>query len=457
MKKIKIYIFILLTVSLFSSCRIGKKFQIPEIDYPENFGYETTFEGIASDISWKTFYQDSILQTLIDKALANNKDILIAAAKVREIAAAKRIQSVALLPEIGLNVAADREYESYRGNNQSYSDGFEAKAVFSWELDLWGNLRWKNEAAVASYLQTLEAQEALRLSIISEVAQVYFELVALYKELDIVKKTLNARQESVKLSKLRYDGGLTSEIPHRQSLVELARTETLIPTLERRVKTKENDLAFLVGDFSLDLDAENDFKLIPMLDDLPVDLPSFLLQRRPDVRQAELELKEANAKVGVALTNIFPRIRLTGALGAESGELANFLQNPAWLVAGAITGPIFNFGRNNAGHKAAKAVYEQEVYRYERKILNVFQEVNNAIISFEKTKIMYKSALALYESTKTYHDLAQLQYINGYVAYIELLDAQRQLFDAEINLNNTVLNELIAAISLYKALGGGVK
>lgn len=172
--------------------------------------------------------------------------------------------------------------------------------------------------------------------------------------------------------------------------------------------------------------------------------------------QAEQKLIEANAKVGMAYTDMFPSLRLTGRLGGENTELTDFLKSPTWFISGVLTGPIFNMGKNKAKHNAAKAAYEQEVYSYEKSVLNVFKEVNNSIITFNKMKEVYLSQEALYNSANSYHELAKLQYVNGAVKYIDVLDAQRQLFDAEIALNNATLNELYSLVALYKALGGGL-
>ncbi len=455
-RKILNIIFICSVVTLFSSCRIGRSYKKPELPLPEKFDTMGLEEDVTAEMGWSTLYQDTVLQKLIEKALEDNKDMRIATAQIKELAAIKRINLAGLLPEFGVLVSGDREYLNYGGKDKSYENEFDAKLTFGWELDLWGNLRWQNEVGVTQFLQSVENQRALQLSIVAEVATMYFELKALDSELKIVKQTLEARQESFGFARLRYEGGMTSEIPYRQSMVELARTQTLVPKLENEIKLKENEIAVFLGEYPYDIPRGIDFKDIPDIEDLPVDLPSSVLMNRPDVREAELKLQEANAKVGVALTNMFPRIRLTGNLGGESDELRNFLQSPAWYIAGAITGPIFNFGKNNARHKAAKAAYEQEVYRYEKKVLNVFQEVSNAINTFQKTKEMYQSAAALYHSTKTYSELATLQYVNGVISYMDVLDAQRQLFDAEIALNDAVLNRMFATVSLYKALGGGL-
>lgn len=384
--------------------------------------------------------------------------MLVAVARIKEMAAKKRISFANLFPEIGGELAGQKEHLNYGGDNSKYTPELRANLNVSWELDVWGKLRWANDAGVAAYMQTVEAQRALHLTIVAQVAQSYFELKALDRELAIVKQTLEARREGVRFAKLRYEGGLTSEIPYRQSLVELARTETLIPNLENEIKLKENDLFVLVGEFPSGsisrIGDDINHQLIPQ--NLPVDMPSSLLKRRPDMIQAEQKLIEANARVGISYTEMFPSLRLTGRLGGENDELSDFLKSPTWFISGVLTGPIFNMGKNKATHNAAKAAYEQEVYTYEKSVLEVFKEVNNSIVTFNKMKEVYRSQEALYNSAKSYHELAKLQYVNGVISYIDLLDAQRQFFDAEIALNTAILNELSSMVGLYKALGGGV-
>ncbi|NDV78238.1 efflux transporter outer membrane subunit [Dysgonomonas sp. 511] len=453
----KLYYTVILFSILLSSCKIGQKYQKPEMDMPRHFETEGMPDGDASIIGWTKLYADTVLQNLIEEALVHNKDMLIASARIKEMAANKRISFANIFPEIGGEVAAQREYLNYRGDNDKYTPELRANLNMTWEIDLWGKLRWANEAGVAAYMQTIEAQKAMHLTIVAQVAQTYFELKALDRELDIVKQTLEARREGVRFAKLRYEGGLTSEIPYRQSLVELARTETLIPQLENEIKLKENDLFVLVGRFpSGEIVRGENISQQQIPQSLPVDLPSSILQRRPDIMQAEQQLKEANAEVGVALTSMFPSLKLTGRLGGENSELTDFLKSPTWFISSALTGPIFNMGKNKARHNAAKAVYEQEVYNYQKSVLEAFKEVNNAINTFNKMKEVYHSQEALYNSTKSYYQLARLQYVNGISNYIDVLDAQRQQFDAEIALNNAILNELVSVVVLYKALGGGL-
>ena len=452
-----ILLVVAVALSLFS-CRVGRSFRTPELkEMPVTFDEEGMTEGTTADIGWSTLYADTVLQGLISRALDHNKDMLAAAARVRELMAAKRITFAKMFPGAGMDLYGDREYLNYGGDNKKYDPELHANLTFGWEIDIWGNLRWQNEAAVAAYLQSVEAQRALRLTIVSQVAQMYFDLKALDRELSIVRQTLEARRDAVHFATLRYEGGLTSEIPYRQSLVELARTETLLPKLENEIKLKENDLSVLLGEFPAGIPrGGSDLGDVQMGTELPVDLPSSLLERRPDVRQAEQALREANAKVGVALTDMFPKLRLTANLGAENAELTDFLKSPTWFVSGALTGPLFQLGSKRAAHKAAKAAYEQQVYAYEKKILEVFKEVNNALVTYRKSREMRRSADALYRSALSYNKLAKLQYVNGVVSYMDVLDAQRQLFDSEIAVNDAILTEFTATVSLYKALGGGL-
>ena len=239
--------------------------------------------------------------------------------------------------------------------------------------------------------------------------------------------------------------------------MELARTATLVPDLERKISLKENDIAFLAGEYPNRIARSRLLQEFNFPETLPVGLPSTLLERRPDIRQAEQKLIAANAKVGVAYTNMFPRIALTGGFGTESTYLSELLKSPYAIMEGALLTPIFGWGKNRAALKAKKAAYEAEVHNYEKSVLTAFKEVHNSIVNFNKIKEVYELRNNLERSAKSYMDLAQLQYINGVINYLDVLDAQREYFDAQISLSNAMRDELIAVVQLYKALGGGWK
>ena len=352
-------------------------------------------------------------------------------------------------------LTGERESTDYANAKFKQDDEFGAKALFSWEVDLWGKLRWERSAALAEYLQSVEAKRALQMTIVAEVAQAYYELVALDTELDIVKQTLKAREEGLRLVRLRYEGGLTSEVPFSQAQVELARIAALVPDLERKIALKENDIAFLAGEFPKRISRSGLLQDFNFPKNLPVGMPSTLLERRPDIRQAEQKLIAAHAKAKVAYTSMFPRLSLTGSLGAESDVLSNLFKSPYSIMDAAIVSPLFGWGKNRAALKAKKAAYEAEIYSYEKTVLSVFKEAHNAIVNFNKMKEIYDDQSRFEKAAKKYMDLTQKQYIQKVITYLDVLDAQREYFDAQIKLSNTVRDELIAVVQLYKALGGG--
>lgn len=454
----KTHILWLLPVAmLLASCKIGKSYVRPDLNLPSSLAQEGMAEDTVSvaDYSWEEIYTDTLLQGLIRKMLSHNKDLLMADASVKMQAALKRIDFANLFPQIGLRVYAERERENYGGDSYKMDDQFDLKGTVAWELDLWGKLRWAHDASVAGFLSSIENRRALQMSLIARVAQSYFELVALDNELSIVRQTVNARRESLHLARIRYEGGLTSEVAFRQAQVELARTATLVPDLERQVTLKENELAFLTGDYPHDIKRALLPQEVNFPASLPVGLPSTLLERRPDVRQAEQELIAANADVGVALTNMFPSIALTAQVGAESDLLKELLESPYHLLSATLLQPVFAMGKNRARLKARRAAFERATYAYEKIVLTAFRDAYDAIATFNKMKEIYQTRLSLEESSKSSMVLAQLQYVNGAIGYMDLLDAQRTYLDAQISLSNALRDRQLAMVNVYKALGGG--
>lgn len=447
--------FILAAVLLLGSCQLGKHYTRPKLDLPETLDSLSVDTNSIADYPWEQLYTDTTLQKLIRKTLTYNKDMLMAAARIKEMAALKRIDFANLFPQVNARVYAEKEADNYGGDQYSPDNQFDLKGVISWELDLWGKLRWSRDKSLADFMGSVENQRALKMSLVAQVAQSYFELVALDNELAIVRQTVDARRESLRLARLRYEGGLTSETAFRQSQVELAKTATLIPDLERKIALKENDIAFLTGEYPHRIERSEQLDDVTFAASLPVGLPSALLERRPDVRQAEQALIAANAEVGVAFTKLFPSISLTANLGAESEELSDLLKSPYHLISGSLLQPIFAMGKNRAALKAKKAAYEEATYAYEKTVLNAFKDAYNAIVEFNKIKEIYETRLRLEQASKSTLELAQLQYMNGVIGYMDLLDAQRTYLDAQIGLSNAVRDKQLTMVNLYKALGGG--
>ena len=449
------YISFIIILFAFSGCKLGKKYTRPNIQLPETLD-STSVDSISiAEYNWEVIYTDTTLQALIRKTLDHNKDMMIAAARIKQLAALKRIDHANMFPEIGARAYAKRERENYGGDDYSMDDEFDLKGTASWELDLWGKLRWTKDKSMAEFVGAIENQRALQMSLIAQVAQSYFELVALDNELSIVKKTVDARQESLHLARIRYEGGITSEVPFRQAQVELARTTTLVPDLEKEITLKENEIALLTGEYPHNISRSTLPEDIMFPVSLPVGLPSALLERRPDIRQAEQELIAANASVGIAYTSMFPNISLTATYGLESDLLSELLKSPHHLISGNLTQPIFAMGKNRARLKASKAAYEQALYSYEKVVLSAFKDAYNAITEFNKAKEVYETRLRLEQSAKSTLELIQLQYISKVISYMDLLDAQRTYLDAQISLSNAIRDRQITLVNLYKALGGG--
>lgn len=451
----KRYIMLIVLALLFSSCKIGKKYTKIELDMPQYYSEYSNDTTSFSDMKWWEIYADSNLINLIDSTLKNNKDMKIATAKVKEIAALKRIDVANFFPQINGSAYAQNEGLNYGGNDYGNDFEFGVKANISWELDLWGNLRWSKEKSVADYLSTIEGQRALMMSLVAEVAENYFDLMALDNELRIVKQTLIAREEGVKLAKVRFEGGLTSETSYQQAQLEYAMTATLIPDLEKKITIKENEILKLAGTYPTVVERVKYHNNFILPDSIPLGLPSDLLERRPDVKMAEQKLIAANASVGVAYTNMFPRVALNTNVGFETDEFNTMLSSPMFFIGANLMSPIFNMGKNRAKHKAQQYAYEQECYRYEKVVISAFYDVMNAIVEFNKIKDIYHTRLMVEQSAKATMELAQLQYINGVIGYLDVLDAQRNYFNAQISLSNAYRDKQITMVKLYKALGGG--
>ncbi len=435
---------------LLASCKVGKEYVRPELNLPAAIETGNGADTVSvSELKWWDLYTDTVLQGLIRKALVYNKDMQMAVTRIKSTEAAKRIAKADIFPKVDMKIGGQRDYD-YTPENI-----FEAKGLLSWEADLWGRLRWGSQAAVAEYLQSVEGQRALQMTIIAQVAQAYFELSALDEELKIVRQTLAAREEGVHLAKLRYEGGLTSETSLRQAQVELAKAATLVPDLERKIRLQENDICLLTGRYPGTIQRGEGIRWQKLPRMLPVGLPSELLERRPDIRGAEYKLKAATAKAGMAYANMFPKLTLSAQYGLESNQWTEFFQSPFFFLGGELVGPLFRLGKNRAQYKAAKAVAEGEGYAYQKAVLTAFKEVNNALVSCRKIEEIRQARTNLEEAARSYLNLANLQYINGVIGYLDVLDAQRGFFDAQIGLNNAVRDELIAVVNLYKVLGGG--
>ncbi len=441
-----------------ASCSPAKHCAEPELNLPEQYmAASPAADSLTlADVKWWELYTDTTLQNFIKQALEYNKDMLIAAERIQELEYRYRIQRSDLWPSISAEAYANNEYSNYGGNAADPNDPeLGPKISLRWEIDIWGHLRWASKEKMAEYLASIEAQRALQMTLVSEVAMTYFELISLDNELEIVRRTLETRQEGVKQAKLRADGGLTSEIPHQQALVELATTASLVPDLERKVAVKESELAFLTGTYPHEIKRPRQVLELSYRDILPTGIPSQLLERRPDLMESWQRLRAAEAAVGVAQAERFPTFVIDLSGGLESNSFLDVLKSPFYYAAAGIASPIFEFGKRKAAFKAAISEYNQARLEYEKNVMQAVKEVYDAVVTFNSARENTNLKFDLQEASRKYVSLASSQYINGILNYLDVLDAQRSYFDAQVELSNAIANEYIALTELYKALGGG--
>jgi multidrug efflux system outer membrane protein len=440
-----------------AGCAVGPNYKRPLVPVPERFyGDERAAEARSlADVPWWDVFDDPILKSLIEEAVRNGFDARLSAARVQEARARYGIVRSQFYPAIdyqgGWQRARANQLLNPSGATQT---AWSVDVGFSWELDLWGRIRRLSEAARAQYLATEEGRRGVLLSLVSDVAVAYMDLRELDSELAIAKTTTAAFQDTYDLFNRRLEGGAASGLETARAEASLALVAAQIPEIERAIVARENQINFLLGRNPQPIPREDPLMAVPP--DVPPGLPSALLERRPDVRQAEQLLIAANANVGAAKADFFPRLSLTGLFGNVSPELGDlFSQGKTWSVGAGLLGPIFQGGRIKRSYEAAQAQWQQAEIEYEAAAANAFGEVSGALVDRTKlveTERQRARAVAAYQEAVR---LANIRYNSGLSAYFEVLEAQQQLFPAEISLAQTRRDQLVAVVNLYRALGGG--
>ncbi len=448
-------------VILLAGCAMGPSYKRPET-VPVHTDWRDTSLALRdssyANVPWWSVLQDTTLQGLIRVALKENRDLHIALARVNEARALLGIQRLELLPQINIQgrIGKSEGADSLITGVGSNELGF-LGATLSWELDLWGRLRRLNESAKAALLATEEGRRGVILIVVSEVARAYLELRDLDAQVAIADSQVSIRRQSLDLARSRFKGGLTSELDVSQGENALAVAEgTRARTLRLRTQ-KENELSVLLGRPPANLPrglplSEQQFPNV-----IPAGLPSELLERRPDVRQAEEQLHAANARIGAAIASLFPTISLTGAGGTVSDDLGRLFATGTgfWNIAANLLQPILNSGRNLKQVAAERARTEAAVGQYERTVLTAFQEVEDGIVSVQRLREEADAAARAATAARRSVVLAGKRYEGGVDNYLNLLDAQRAQLEAELQESQLQQQQRVAVVRLYRALGGG--
>lgn len=472
-----------------SACAIGPRYQRPAADVPHDWRAPTTLEDslrhffdslgtvrdsagaivrsrapggptisdTGANLGWFGLLQDTVLQHLTETAVRENRDVRTAIATIAEYRALYGVARGALFPQIGVSAQAGREQIAFGTTKIPAFDLYSLTGNLQWELDFWGRLRRGTEAARADLLATEASRRAVVLSLVSDVATAYLELRELDRDLDISERTLASRRQTLRLAQERFRQGLISELDVRQFEAQVADPAARVADFERQVEQKENQLSVLLGRHPAAIPRGRPLDSVVAAIAIPAELPSSLLERRPDVRQAEAAVRAATARIGLAEGALLPRFTITGQYGRQSTGTSSLLEqrNEIYQIFGGVSLPLFTGGQLTNEVRAARARAAQSRFRFQQTVLTALQEVEDQLVALRTTRDQLSAQQLQVDALRRALELATRRYESGIASYLDVLDVQRSLFTAELSLAQAQRQELVAAVQLYKALGGG--
>jgi NodT family efflux transporter outer membrane factor (OMF) lipoprotein len=457
--------FALVVALVAASCTLGQNYKRPAVQTPST--YRVASDGSAAslaDLQWFELFRDEALTGLVKKALQDNFELRIAAERVLQARAAYGMTRSGQWPTVEASADLTAARASREGATRGIPDGADTSVSYTqagfslgWELDVWGRLRRLSEAGRAQYLATEEARRGVITTLVADVSDTYLALRALDLELDIAKRTRDVATDNLRLTEARRTSGVASALDVRQAEQLLFTATGQIASIEREISLNENALSLLLGHTPEDIPRGRPLETLQAPPSVPAGLPSALLERRPDIRRAEQELVAANAQIGAAKAEYFPRISLTGFLGVQSRALTSLLSGPAVLATGTLgaTAPIFNAGRTRNNVQLAEAIHREQLVNYQRAIYTAFRDVSDGLVAHAKTTEQRTQQERLVDALRAASQLATQRYQGGLDSYLPVLDAQRNLFQGELELARLRQQELSTVVQLYRALGGG--
>ena len=453
--------FILFTVFL-SGCMVGPDYRRPEIEAPASWRVDKAEAGEISNLAWWEQFQDPVLARLVGQALENNKDLEIATANVDQAFAQYGITRAAQWPQVDADASASRQRLSETAGpvpppaGRQVVKDFDASLSASFEIDVWGRLRRASESARASLLASEEGRRTVLMTLVSTVASAYIQLRALDRQLDIAQRTSQSLGEAARLQQLRFIEGAVPESDYRQAESQYQTAAAQVPELERQVARQENFISVLLGRNPGPIARGREIEAL-LFPAVPDGLPASLLERRPDIRQAEQNLIAANADIGVAKAAYFPRISLTAAFGFESAALSDLFKRTSrtGAIGAGATLPIFNAGRIRNQVAQTEAFQREALSSYQKSILVGFQEVENALVDRSKFSQAREVQARNVAALQRFRDLAALRYKEGATIYLEVANAEQSLFNAQLAYVATQSQLFQSYANLYKAMGGG--
>jgi outer membrane protein, multidrug efflux system len=443
------------------ACTVGPDYRRPEIEVPATWRLGDAEASRISNIAWWDQFEDPVLSQLVRTALANNKDLEIATANVDQASAQYGIVRSAQFPQVNAGATGERERLSKTtalgsGSGRGEFNDYAVNLSASFELDIWGRLWRASESARAGLLASQQGRGTVVLTVVSTVASGYIQLRALDRQLEIAQYTSQSLGEAARLQRVRFEEGAVPESDYQQAESQYLEAVARVPELEREIAQQENFLNVLLGrnPGPIPRGRDIDALLFPVV---PDGLPASLLERRPDIRQAEENLVAANANIGVAKSAYYPEISLTGLLGTESAQLSDLFKGPSkvWTYGGSVLQPIFNAGRIGSQVAQAEAAQRQALATYQKTIISAFQDVENALVDRTKFGQIRQEQVKNVAALRRFRNLAALRYTEGATIYLEVATAEQSLFNAELAYVTTQSQLFQSYANLYKAMGGG--
>lgn len=447
-------------ILILTGCAVGPKYARPDLKKPSGYTQAATQSDSITNLKWWDVYQDSALHKLIQVAIDSNLDLNTAIARVDESKAILGYNQANLFPF--LDYSARGRASDFRSTAEGAGVTFPQSSVallgnVSWEIDLWGKLRHANRAAYAELVSSDETRKSVYISVVAQVAELYFTLRGLDERLEITRRTYETRMEYLRIITLRFERGDVSELDKLQAEQIAAAAQSQLFALERAIIATENAINVLLGQTysPITRGLQNNQQQLPL--EIPAGLPSELLERRPDIKSAEQQLVAQTERIGIAVALRFPSLSLTGLLGVASPNVSNLFSGDAVLgsVTGQLTGPIFRFNQNKRRVEAERAKAKQVGYQYEKTVLVAFAEVENSLAEIRTYSNEFAARQTQVTATERSLLLSKALYDNGYTSFLQVLDAERELYNSQFEKSLALQNQLISTVRLYKALGGG--
>lgn len=450
-KKHKIIVVILALALLPMGCMVGPKYARPDEQKSESYRNEKNLDTLASvtNLKWFDLFNDDVLKNLITKGLENNYDLKIAVSRIEQLKAELGYSKSNLFPSFQYGATINSNEKSFPVSN--------AGASMSWELDFWGKFRHENNAVKSELLATEEARKVVLSDIVSNIATAYFELRNFDNQLEIAKQTLAIRQKSFDLINARFKSGYVSEVDKVQIEQQVAIAEATIPSIKRQIAYQENTLSILTGQLPNEIQRGKSNTELQIVSEIPLNIPSSLLENRPDVKAAELRYRASNERIGVAQAMRFPSVNLAAIAGFASANLSDMFLGSSYSqnASGGIAGPLFAFGKNKRRVEINRQQAEQFKFSYQKTYITAVSEVEKSIQDVKTYKEEWQARNKQVQAALINYKLSYERYDSGYVSYLEVLDVERTLFDAQLSLSQLSERQLSSMVQLYKALGGG--